>query len=403
VKCDEIHPSCNNCIRHQALCEYSAQPSTPTSNNGRSGLETFYAEDSSLEDDVLGEGERRRLLEMQLLHHFTTVVIRTFPSSNAKAILDMWSNYAVIMSFQHPFLLNTILAITALQLSRGYHVTCPKLADEGAAPGFESIQGEAACLVDKIDAAKVHRIYLNLAVRQQREALSKVDFENLNALFLSTILFSYLAMGIENDEYESGNYGPPIHWLHMLVGIREMGDFLREFEKDPTMFELLIREGGEPDFRDSKALFDPANRLPFISLLDWAAQPEMDFDSETKAAYEDALAYIGGILRGIQMGESTRVSFRRILCMGIMVPTKFISLIEQKRPRALVILAYYSSMAIVLDDHWVFRGWAKREVSGLQNLIPLDWQWAMKWPQTMITSGISPNTNSDDSALSLSL
>jgi hypothetical protein len=89
--------------------------------------------------------------------------------------------------------------------------------------------------------------------------------------------------------------------------------------------------------------------------------------------------------------------------MGIMVPTKFISLIEQKRPRALVILAYYSSMAIVLDDHWVFRGWAKREVSGLQNLIPLDWQWAMKWPQTMITSGISPNTNSDDSALSLSL
>jgi Fungal Zn(2)-Cys(6) binuclear cluster domain/Fungal specific transcription factor domain len=389
VKCDEKYPTCSNCIRHQVVCEYAIQPSNSSSTSGRSGLDVLYAEDATLEDATLEETKERRLLEMQLIHHFTSVVTRTFPSSNGRPILDMWGNYAVVMSFQHPFLLNTILAVSALHLSRGYHVTHPKLAEEGTAPSFKSVQGQPASLIDKTIAAKVHRIYLNLAVRQQREALSDVNADNSNALFLSTILLSHLAMGIENDDYDPGDYGPPVHWLHMIVAIREMADYLREFVKDTTMFEVIIRGAGEPDFADVNSIFKPEFRLPFMNLLDWTTHPEMNLDAETRAAYESALSYVGGIYQGIQRRESHRILFRRILCMGLMVSSKFISFIEQRRPRALVILAYYSAMAIVLDDHWIFKGWAKREVSGLKNLIPAEWQWAMEWPQTMIITGQS--------------
>ena len=63
-----------------------------------------------------------------------------------------------------------------------------------------------------------------------------------------------------------------------------------------------------------------------------------------------------------------------------MVPLHFKTFVRERRPRALVLLAYYFAVLKAVDNVWWIRGVPEREVFGLQAIIPERWQWAMVWP-----------------------
>jgi hypothetical protein len=67
-----------------------------------------------------------------------------------------------------------------------------------------------------------------------------------------------------------------------------------------------------------------------------------------------------------------------------MLPEEAIGLIEERRPRALAILAHYFAMAYSLNDHWVWHGLADQQLSGIESIMPNDWQWAVEWPKKML-------------------
>jgi hypothetical protein len=63
----------------------------------------------------------------------------------------------------------------------------------------------------------------------------------------------------------------------------------------------------------------------------------------------------------------------------------------------LTILAYYFSLFKAVDGVWWMRGIAEREVLGIQNILPEQWQWAVAWSLQKLASfaastlpGISP-------------
>ena len=142
---------------------------------------------------------------------------------------------------------------------------------------------------------------------------------------------------------------------------------------------------------DLETVFNPSNYLSnpaFVALLDWEKYLEPGFDEDTQKVYEKAVAYVASCWRGILNNETPRVIFRRIMALGIRVPPRFIDFIEQRRPRALAILAHQFAMAKVADDHWLFRGFAKREVEGIGGLLPHSWRWAMEWPKNVLEHGV---------------
>jgi hypothetical protein len=258
------------------------------------------------------------------------------------------------------------------------------------------------CVAGLKDPLEVHRRYLTLAARQQSEALQNASSENATALFLVSVLLSLESLSIMRDRTtESGVYEPPIHWLRMVHGIHQMTRAIYPLLRTANVVDIFARYGGEPDFQDRVALFHPDLRVPFQGLLDFQRYPEPDLDSTGHSAYEDAVAYLGGIFLGLEQRESTRATGRRVITFGIMMPAKYIAFVEQRRPRALIILAYFCSMTIVLDGHWVFHGLARREVPGLQSLIPPEMQWLMEWPNEMVASGATRYPCTDDWALPL--
>ena len=402
VKCDELHPVCTNCSRHQVPCEYNDpfvrntngdaglykennSGSSSSANPSLHGPESPYTE---LEDiDQAFDADERRLLELRLLHHFMTVVTYTFPASYEQFFQDMWNVTAVRIAFDQPFLLSAILAIASLHLvssaGGGHHFYAHDKDVLSVARVVDSTQ----ISLGGIDHAKAHRIFLNQAVRQQREAISTLSPQNADAIFLSSILLSYQALKLLPDSSSATKYTPPIQWLSMSKSITAVVQASRSLVQNDSVLSMLITTESKPDFRDHDSIFNPQFRVPFLALLDWTSYPEPDFDPEIKHTYEETLAYIGGVYQGLLDKEPPRIIFRRLMTFGAIVPGQFVKLLERGRPRALAILAHHFAMMKAVDDHWWTKGTADREVNGIRTMLTAEWQWAMEWPLSMLHRG----------------
>jgi hypothetical protein len=401
VKCDEIHPVCTNCSRHGVTCEYSDPFLRPT--NGTDYLESSSNDRTSqsssttsphgpvspytdLEDiEHAFSPDERRLLELRLLHHFTTVVTNSF---SAEPLRQVWYLDGVRLGFEHHFLLYAIFAISAL------HIFCDARDGHRAYVDHEGVKSVATAIettpvsLENIDHAKAHRIYLNLAVRKQREAISSLNPNNADAVFLASVLLSYQALKLLPDSSTTNVYLPPTQWLRMSRAVFTVVQAARPLVQGGSVVEMIRTTNMEPDFRDHAAIFNPQNVKPFEALLDWSSYPEPDLDLEGKHTYEQTLAYIGGVWQAILNKEAPKVLFRRLVCLGILIPSQFTAFLDQGRPRALAILAHHLAMTKAADEHWWLRGHADREVNGLRSVMTAELQWAMEWPLSITRQGI---------------
>jgi hypothetical protein len=165
---------------------------------------------------------------------------------------------------------------------------------------------------------------------------------------------------------------------------RDIANLSKKLMPDKHLIHQVTGDEG-PDRDDLNALYGTQNCKPFEALIDWKNHPEPEpFSAEMKATYEVFLAYVGSIYKGLQENEHPRRIFRRLLCLGVMLPISVIDLIEERRPRALAILAHYFAMAYSMNDHWLWYGLPDQEVDGIESLMPNEWMWAMDWPRRVL-------------------
>ena len=338
---------------------YLSPPRVPQDGTHVSGPVSPY----DLNDADFDPGERR-LLELQLLHHFIVVVSKTFPAYESPNLEDIWTTSAISFSFEHSFLLNAIFAISAL------HAAVEGLSDTRSPPPTRIP-----------DYSKAHRIYLNQAVQEQRQALSALNTTNADAVGLTSILLSTVSAKLI-PECRPSIYTPPVQWLSMANAIATVVQATAPLLREDSLMRILPRLKF-PDFTDRAAIYNPEFLISFQPILDFDAASE-DKDEERQEVYKKALTYIGGIERAIMKGDPTSQVCRRIMSFGPMMPRNFPFLLDQRRPRALLIVAHLMSMAKHVEQYWWFRGAAEREVYGIQSILPQEWQWAMNWPLEML-------------------
>ena len=402
VKCDEIHPTCSNCDRHGTPCEYGDQANSTTSRdtpnafssdqaNSSSGaspqaVPSPYSELEALEQ--VFDPDERRLLELRLLHHYTHIVTFTFPAAYTQRSREMWSIDVVEMAVHHPCVLNAIFALASLHIVSDTRDSSSFYSRDVDRLSVARVLEAPAISFNEIDFAKAHRIYLNLAVRQQREAIAQLGPHNADAVFVTSILLSYQAIKLLPKEGIT-TYAPPVQWLRMSRAILNVVHISRTFMPEDSVMETINTAGAAaPDFHDMEALYGAKNREPFQALLDFERYPEPALDAETLYTYERTLAYVGSIYRAILDDDAPRMLLRRLTILGLMCTDQYIDLVDQLRPRALAILAHFFAMMKVVDDHWWLRGLADQQVHGIQSIMPAQWQWSMEWPLTILHCGI---------------
>lgn len=354
IKCNEKKPNCSACERHGVRCVYSdvvpPRRKPNVNEDAARGASTTVSEVASsplppppgpdtpyLADNLEVSEDHRKQIELFLLHRFTVVVSSTFPSAESQSLRHLYSRDAVELSFQYGFLQNTILAIAALYtaLQRLSHHSVASISESGLPSAFS-----------ETDFGQVHRIYLNLAIQQQRAALGTINAQNADALGLTSIMLSIMAARLlpesaEMEAVERSPYSPPIQSLYISEATGAITYAAYTYLPPESPLRKLLQQGGM-NYSSHATIFNPEEAAPFQHLLDFEDLRQVEErDAKTTLAYTRAVALMGGIHAAILRRVPTHEICRRIMSFAPLVPKHFMQLLAEKRPRALVIFAHY--------------------------------------------------------------
>ncbi|KAI2623313.1 hypothetical protein GGR54DRAFT_47358 [Hypoxylon sp. NC1633] len=414
VKCDEVRPSCGSCSRHAVPCLYpnasqvgsqaasqvspSPRPVTfaegssqPATNVGTSPIDedskvvlsphdsTFYPSPGSshrahLDDSTdieieLPEGPWRRFWELRLLHNYHMNMVQPFPESQTPAILKLWKedipNLAMHMAqhYNRCGLLYTTFANSALYL-------WTRSTERREREELMKLQQTYQIMVSKVQRRDIDE--LDQRIPQNAEYLC---FTSVRILTHSIGLVQTLSV----DPWE-----PPVQWLHMGRGA---GEFLFNLakkqvdtESSPNIINIKAFVRSPPD------MFDPTNLIYHDhSSADWllehpagpgsiATQQDHELDDEhVKSVYDKVLSYMCSIHSAIERGEQEYAILRRIGGFAIWVPADFIRYIEERRPRAMVVLAHFMAIWLEYEHVWLIGRAGEWQIRGIHKVLPLEW------------------------------
>jgi len=209
--------------------------------------------------------------------------------------------------------------------------------------------------------------------------MDKVTSESicLNAVLIS--LYTLFLRSEPSDE----PYELPLLWLSMARGVRTvLSDVYYQLLESKSRLCPLLE--AQPTIWKEKFTAYKGPSRPFQCLLDYRYE-EDQIDEATLAAYRDTVAYLERFYISSENNEPP-FTLRRIFSgFPALVPKRFLDLITNQDPRALVITAYMFALAKKVEDIWWLRGIPEREVRGINNLIPKEWKWAMDWPLSLVS------------------
>lgn len=220
--------------------------------------------------------------------------------------------------------------------------------------------------------------YLNLGLKKFNVMLSELNEENSTLLFASSVLIAIHVLVSRQQMRFWDLYSVPSSWFRTMQGIRDVASAARPWIRKSKLEPLLL------DFQfpfDGWPLGNNASEL-FTELL--SGLEDSNLDVESTAAYQYAVEYLRWVYALAQGGEEKHVVRRIVLAFPVIVPPKFISLLESNDPRTLVITAHYFGMIASVDELLWLQGVAEEDITGLLTIVPDDWRWAMEWPLRQI-------------------
>ena len=362
-QCNEVHPTCGSCKRHQVACIYARRsPSrvagTPESREARSSSVRPAPSDdlnpnrSQVID--IPESRERRLLELRLLHHYTTKTSMTYSASPEPAATEVWSLVYPKVALKHEALLYSIYAISAL------HMTKTESFDP-----------------DIIDA---HQRYFELALQEHSNDINNLSEENADAACLATNLIRVTAFAVLHER-PLHPYTPPTQWLQMTKGAADVHRAAWKWiENDETSISMRLISR-LPILTEPETLYTESSRQSLLHLLR-RSQTDLTnefWSSDIQEAYTSTISVIGSVLNAIAAHETPADVFRRLILFPMLIPKPFIDLVTEEEPRALVILAHFFALLAKFNDMWWTGDTGERETRGIRTVLPDEWLDLMNW------------------------
>ncbi|MCJ1391436.1 hypothetical protein MMC18_004300 [Xylographa bjoerkii] len=286
----------------------------------------------------------------------------SFSGFDGPTAVEPWTTIPQL-AFEHTALLYSMYAIAALHLSR-----------------LEPANAEA------IDA---YRNYLGLALQEHRKDVSELTKANSDAACMASSLIRIYAFAILQERPLSP-YTPPTQFLYMTSGtlmvFHEAWNSIGDDESSVAVKlvkNMTIWSEGETSFEDSwMAPLHESNGLGLSHLLrrNVTEHPPERWDFEIQEAYQLTINYIGSVQIAIAAGEAGEHVLRRLIVFPVLIPKRFIDLVAEEQPRALVVLAHYFALIARFKHVWYIGDGGRSEVRGIQTALSAEWMGMMSWP-----------------------
>ncbi|KAI1758888.1 hypothetical protein GGR53DRAFT_515564 [Hypoxylon sp. FL1150] len=418
VKCDEARPSCGSCSKHSVECVYPSQPlpagagkgalttchddgssvysagaasastlqrkmvneRSPSSNERRSppGSTMYSTPNSSYHtpvDDVtdpdldIPEGQWRRFWELRLLHNHQANMIQPWSDAQSQSMIRMWEFDVPDMAMRMAQQQNRCTLLYILFATSALHMWT-KSTDSR----------------ERAELMKLHHTYLAMCSREQRRDIDEISQripDNADYICLSSlrILAHSLALvqTLNVDPWE-----PPLQWLHLGRGAGQVLGMGRELIDPQSNPKMKIFMSNPPDLRNPDELIYCDH-----SALDWllehpsgpqsfAAQEDRELeDGDVLSVYGKALSYTCHVQSALDRGEPDFAIVRRLCGFAVWVPVEFTKFVEERRPRALVVLAHFMAFWLKYEHVWLIGRAGEWQIRGIHKVLPIDWSFKL--------------------------
>jgi hypothetical protein len=281
------------------------------------------------------------------------------PGAHLKRIKDCWSIDVPRLAFTYKPLLHAVFAISALHLSKAN-------PNEAGLPD-------------------IHCIFLEQALREHRLCIGGITTQTADAVCFTSILLQVDVFATLQSRpvvsYEQVN-----EWMRLVRGsVAVFGAALEitRHNTHPANIWCIIDTFPIP-LRTNSDAGSFSFLLPTV--------PDDEDDATALEAYRGAVAHINATWLAMEAKEHPQISCRRLMVFPLFVTTEFIDLLEKRRPRALVVLAYFLALSAPLRDIWWIGDAAHNYVMALQPILPTNWENLMSWPVEMIISRATQQT-----------
>ncbi|OTA61100.1 hypothetical protein K449DRAFT_383163 [Hypoxylon sp. EC38] len=427
VKCDEIRPSCGSCSRHAVECVYpnasqgapkavpvtrhnsgptvysANHPTTPSPGlpglapvmddtshldpghtSGPPSIEdrpansphylgyypspssSYHPPDEGSDTDIsLPEGPWRRFWEIRLIHNYHQNMVQPFPSAQSEKVVQIWRtdipNLAMRMAQKHNrcSLLHITLANSALYL-------WTKSKDKQ----------------ERDELFKLQQTYQVMGVKEQRRDIDELSHQiTQNADYVCFTSIKILAHSLALVQTLTVDpWEPPVQWLYMGRGAAQILQMARKLisPENDTNIKTFIKS--PPDMSNPMELiFLDHSSLdwlldPPVSTGSFTAQEDRELeDEDVKSVYSKALSYICSVQKAIENKEPDFAVVRRFGGFAIWVPIEFTRFMDERRPRAMVVFAYFMSMWLDYEHIWMVGKAGEMQIRGIYKALPIEW------------------------------
>jgi hypothetical protein len=395
VKCDEVRPACKSCRLRKTECVYPvAQQSTaaaastssataettatsppaiqvdpvstsPEETISRHSSTTRFSPasnattpllSSSSFDNALDPATTNVLvvseplfrapgmaddLDMRLLWFYTTATCSAFSieCGTERPIENIMRTKLVQHAFGTPFLMHSLFALSSLHLQN---------------------------LGQDVESSRA-LTYRAKAYQGYRKAVEDGRPEDFPGLMANSLLLTALSSQNFRDPE-----GKPLYIVDWMIVWRGIGLMIKMMGVKSLTDSGLATLFYRPPMDLSKSSQSIPDRLLYMV----SSIPPDDIDFAELETYFNTLNYLGTLYMYLRSEGLGPIMKLRIITWFTFIPHRFVELAQEKRPRVLVILAYYAMFLKLTTSVWWIRGIGQRTLFDINIHLSGDAQWA---------------------------
>lgn len=364
---------------------------------------------------------RPRLLELRLMHHYTLHTCKTF-TFTAPETEHIWQVVVPELAYHgHPYLVDAILAVAALHL-RSKNPADKELVQASHNYMGSSLREYSSALTQGINSSNAEALFLTSTLIAFQSTATRTFIKDEVSATMGG------PPGLGSLPSSVGAYSVPLSLFHSFQGVKAVtahswqyirhsptvskiinsqqalqldftsedkgffGRLLDGIEEEVSSMEARVRPVPPPEnfpapanYATAQGLQETYSSLPPGHGQEMAMPPpprpvpsqhpqldqsqaqlqQQDAAHTTRQAYQHAVAVLNWAHKIPHRGAP--------LAFPATVSRRFVELLEERRPRAMVILASYFALLRSLDGVWWLHGMARREVLGVHSLFNNDY------------------------------
>lgn len=255
-------------------------------------------------------------------------------------------------ALSHPFLMHGILALSALHLAR--------IRDDHRRPAYSNL-------------AVAHQ---NQALTLFRELLDDINASNAKAMFSFASVVALYTFGFPHEPDLSDPWSniDDLHQVLVLIrGVQQVVNRASASLRDSDFSPLLQLEDHEPFLPDDA-------RLALEELFEANGICGAQDETHDTELYESTIHNLIETLEKIHQDTSLASVGR----WAIRLKPRYVDLVQERAPLALVILTYYCVILHCQRHHWCIDHWSFRVSRAIWLVLDDQWRPLARWPMVQI-------------------